>query len=82
MMPIGVFAEQTNGTAFTYTGGVEDSTYTGDNALGDLVLPDPIELEDGKTEYAALVVDFPDQEGGGDGVSAQKRFDMSENNEK
>ena len=66
MMPIGVFAEQTNGTAFTYTGGVEDSTYTGDNALGDLVLPDPIELEDGKTEYAALVVDFPDQEGGGD----------------
>ena len=65
MLPTGVFAEQTNGTAFTYTGNVEDSTYTGDNALGDLVLPNPIELEDGKSEYAALVVEFPDQKGGG-----------------
>ena len=65
MLPTGVFAEQTNGTAFTYTGNVEDSTYTGDNALGDLVLPDPIELEDGRTEYAALLLEFPDQLGGG-----------------
>ncbi len=48
MMPVAALAETPTSLTLTYTGGVEDNTYTGENALGDIVLADPVVLEDGK----------------------------------
>ncbi len=49
-----------------YTGGETDNSHSGDNEpLGDLVLPMIYETGEGVTDFGALVLTFPDGEGGG-----------------
>ena len=49
-----------------YTNGITDDSHAADqDPFGDLVLEDTVLPEDGQTEYAALKIEFPDGEGGG-----------------
>ena len=67
ILPAGAFAADDEQVMIIYKDGETDDSHSAENdPIGSPVLKHPLELEDGRSDYGALVLLFPDGEGGAD----------------